>query len=468
MAVNVRFVPRNTSTSLSFAELAFVPPRQAADMVEPSKREMDKSRAALAQGGIGTDATPLNRLVTTMSEDDFQQMFRTKLVRKSTSPSSETRSIAQNESYLQPVDVLPVPDALSDSIAFAYVPRPVEYHASQPVPQPLPPKEDIYHLRLGDVAVALNATRCHQKGLAGKGVKVAMADSGFWLHPYLIRSGYNLLPTQSPGSGPADQDASGHGTGEVSNIFAIAPLSTVYGVKHGSSAAGTLETCIDQGPAVMSNSWGWDIDNQSRVDLQSSDPSMYAELIDLESVIRRATERNICVLFSAGNGHLSFPACLPEVIAVGGVTWNEDGSLVASSYASGFVSQLYPDRRVPDVCGLVGESSAAPMKAHIMLPVPVGSRLDGENFPSGRRNLGWGIFSGTSAACPQVAGLVALIKQINGSLNTSQIRNVLAARAIDITAGQTATGETATDGPDVATGAGLVDALRACGYVEGQ
>lgn len=72
------------------------------------------------------------------------------------------------------------------------------------------------------------------------------------------------------------------------------------------------------------------------------------------------------VIFSAGNGHLAFPACIPDVIAVGGVTVQADGILKASSYASSFRSQLYPGRQVPDVCGIVGESSASPpLKGHI-------------------------------------------------------------------------------------------------------
>ena len=194
---------------------------------------------------------------------------------------------------------------------------------------------------------------------------------------------------------------------------------------------------------------------------------MFVELIDIESVINKAVSAGICVLFSAGNGHLAFPACFPAVIAVGGATLNEDGSIEASSYASGFSSKLYAGRNVPDICGLVGRSGASPQGAHIMLPVPPDSALDGMNFPSGTKKSGWGIFSGTSAACPQVAGLVALMKQISGTLTPAQIRQVLQARAIDVAKGKTATGTSARPGTDVATGAGLVDALRACGYVAG-
>lgn len=464
MSVAVRLVPRSAAAP-DFTSFMTAPLTEAADLIEPTKSASAKGRVALMERGITASSTALNRLETVLSEADVKSIFNAGLERRATSSGPGSgRSITEHESYLKPTKELEVPEALRDTIAFAYVPRPVEYYSA---PQVVPPHEDVYHLRLADVAQILNATRCHQKNLTGKGIKVAMADSGFWLHPYFIHAGYSLLPTESPGSGPADVDDSGHGTGEVANIFAVAPQCTVYGVKKGHSAAGSLETCIEQGPAVMSNSWGWSIDRQDRNSLRSGNPGMFAELVDVESVIKRATTQGICVLFSAGNGHFAFPACSPDVIAVGGVTWNEDGTAVASSYASAFNSQLYPGRAVPDVCGLVGESGNSPMKGHIMLPVPPKSALDGDNFRSTRTGTGWGIFSGTSAACPQAAGCVALMKQVNSGLNTGQIRNVLQARAMDITRGRTATGETARAGPDLATGAGLIDALRACGYLEG-
>ena len=396
-----------------------------------------------------------------MSRAQFNEMFgAVELQTQATSKSARAGSITMNESYDRPMQHLEIPDRLKNTIAFAYVPRPVEYFA----PTPLPPSEDLYYLRLSDVQLGLNVPRCHRYGWTGRGTKVAMADSGFYVHPWFIRSGARLLPTESPGSGPADIDTSGHGTGEAANIFAVAPDCTVFGVKHGPSAASTLETCIDQSPDVMTNSWGFDIDDQSRAQLQSTDPQMYFELLDIESVLNEAVDQNIAVLFSAGNGHLAFPASFPGVLAVGGVTLNEDATIEASNYASAFQSQLYPGRNVPDFCGFVGRSEAPPQSAHIMLPVPDGSNLDGTNFPSGASGLGWGIFSGTSAACPQVAGVTALLKQINRNLTPEQIRNVLAARAIDVTRGRTATGVQAATGPDLATGAGLVDALRACGY----
>ena len=131
----------------------------------------------------------------------------------------------------------------------------------------------------------------------------------------------------------------------------------------------------------------------------------FYELRDVENIINDAIDDGVTIIFSAGNGHRAFPASLPNVLAIGGVTVEPDGLLKASSYASSFRSQLYPGRRVPDVCVVVGEYSAsAPMKGYIMLPVPNGSELEGENMPSTQRNKGWGIFSRYLSICAASRG----------------------------------------------------------------
>ena len=156
---------------------------------------------------------------------------------------------------------------------------------------------------------------------------------------------------------------------------------------------------------------------------------------------------------------------MPQVISAGGVTVLEDGTLEASTYASSFQSQIYPGRNIPDFCGVVGASGATPQNHHIMLPVPPTSQLDGENFPSNRKMTGWGIFSGTSAACPQLAGAIALLKEIRKNVNAEQARTALTKTATDVSAGQSAMGDNATPAPDLATGAGLASVRSACEFI---
>jgi subtilisin family serine protease len=93
-----------------------------------------------------------------------------------------------------------------------------------------------------------------------------------------------------------------------------------------------------------------------------------------------------------------------------------------------------------------------------MLPVQPGATLDGITPSTGASDDGWGLFSGTSAACPQVAGVVALLLEKKPGLSPADVKKKLMDTARDITTGTSGTGETAGPGNDDATGAGLVDA----------
>ena len=152
-----------------------------------------------------------------------------------------------------------------------------------------------------------------------------------------------------------------------------------------------------------------------------------------------AVNAGIIVCFSASNGGWGFPAQMPEVVAVGGVFMDRDGSMRASDYASGFMSNVYAGRRVPDVSGLVG---MRPKAIYIMLPLSEGAAIDvgnaGGAHPNGDEtpnNDGWAAFSGTSASCPQVAGVCALIKQACPRLTPAEVKDILMRTARDVTVG---------------------------------
>ncbi|MDX6305252.1 MAG: hypothetical protein QOI77_2221, partial [Blastocatellia bacterium] len=87
------------------------------------------------------------------------------------------------------------------------------------------PLKSYWHLRLpGDVSLACNADKAHRAGITGKGIKVAMCDSGWFKHPYFVGRGYKAAPVVlGPGATLPLKDEVGHGTGESANIFANAP-----------------------------------------------------------------------------------------------------------------------------------------------------------------------------------------------------------------------------------------------------
>lgn len=332
-------------------------------------------------------------------------------------------------------------------------------------PLPLPPIVDYWHLDVpNDVSIGLNSERPHRSGTTGRDIRVAMVDTGFQTHAFFTEHGYRVEPTVlGPGTANPTVDEHGHGTGESANIFATAPDVTLLPVKT-ATASGALvnvtaafNAAAALSPHIITNSWG------------SSQPSgpLSAANQALAAAVAAAVAQGIVVVFSAGNGGWGFPGQHPEVISVGGVHRRPDGTLEASNYTSGFMSPIYPGRRVPDVSGLVG---MLPHAMYILLPIPSGCVIDqgnaGGSFPNGDETPsddGWAAFSGTSAAAPQIAGVCALLLQACPQLTPVQVRDILMATARDVTVGTNHPnfGNPATPGPDTATGNGLVDAHRA-------
>ncbi|MGB3205069.1 MAG: S8 family serine peptidase, partial [Crinalium sp.] len=71
------------------------------------------------------------------------------------------------------------------------------------------------------------------------------------------------------------------------------------------------------------------------------------------------------------------------------------------------------------------------------------------------------VFSGTSAAAPQIAGICALLKQVDPNLSPARVKQILQQTAIDVTEGfshPSTGGASARAGVDLATGYGLADA----------
>lgn len=327
-------------------------------------------------------------------------------------------------------------------------------------PSMFPPLKSYWHLDVpAGVSLGCNADKAHRTGITGKGVKVAMVDSGWYKHPFFVGRGYNVSPVVlGPGAANPLKDESGHGTGESANIFSLAPDAQLLPVKMSFvNAIGAFNAAAGLKPDIITCSWGSD---KKFGPLSASDMA-------LATAIAAAVASGITVIFSAGNGHWGFPGQHPDVISAGGVFMDKDESLKASNYASGFMSNIYPGRRVPDLSGLVG---MLPKAIYIMLPLEPNDQIDVSNaggaHPNGdetTNNDGWAAFSGTSAAAPQLAGAAALIKQACPKLKPADIKDILRKTARDVTTGTSHpnTTGTAAVGPDTATGDGLVDAYKA-------
>jgi subtilisin family serine protease len=345
---------------------------------------------------------------------------------------------------------------LADVLEGVALNEPVYYFAAA-----FPPPKAYWHLDVpADVSLGLDGDRAHRQRLTGRGIKVVMVDSGWFPHPFFGQRGYRSNPVVlGPAAANPDHDEHGHGTGESANVFAMAPDADFTMVKiNFVNSVGAFNAAVALNPDIISCSWG---SSKMNPPLSAADQTLAAALAN-------AVAQGIIVVFSAGNGHWGFPGQHPDVISAGGVFMHGDGSLEATPYASGFPSQIYPGRNVPDVCGLVG---LPPRAQYIMLPVEPSDYLDsslaGGTHPNGDEtaaNDGWAAFSGTSAAAPQLAGICALMKQGCPHLTAAEARTILQRTARDVTAGSCSPstgGHPAGPGRDLATGSGLADAYRA-------
>ena len=455
----------------------------------PDPIAVDQGIYALSKHGFKLTSRGKMSVSVTGTRQQFERTFGTKLKRFDV---DRRQPYAFHSFYFPPQGAPWSPDPeLESLIDDAYIQWPHIYmatpelipHRKKPPkilrPSPKPPVVDYFHLDVPNgVASYINASRVHAAGTTGKGVRIAMVDSGFAhsRHPYFAANGYRSSVDLAPHATNDKTDPNGHGTGESANIFAVAPGATFIGVKvdrdddpqGGASLLEGFQTALQHSPHVISISMGYDL---------REDKSQLAELPNnlaaLEAEVQAAVAAGIVVVFSAGNGHFSFPGMMPDVISAGGTYVDEEGNMQASNYASAFGSKIYAGRHVPDFCGLVG---LMPHASYIMLPIPKSCEIDREvSQPTDSpgdgtaADDGWGVFSGTSAAAPQLAGVCALLLEKNPGLTPVDIKAVLRRTARDVFDGQSngasSDGEqtpvAAGPGDDGATGAGLVDAYAA-------
>lgn len=437
-----------------------------------------QARAAAQLEAAGFDVLDRGRVSLTIaaSPETYEQAFRTRIF-------AEERSVIKGGGNLTTATFIDSDDtktsglinvsqsALAEVLEGVAINEPIYYFDSG-FPLATPPNQHHRYWYLdvpGDLVRGLNAAEVHRQHVTGRGVSVVMVDTGWYEHPFFQKQGYCAEVILGPGAEDKISDLYGHGTGESANLFAIAPEAKVTMVKADLNIQGrsvnantiaAFRRAMALRPDIISCSWG----------LSRPDPKFSATDRVLEATVADAARQGIIVIFSAGNGQWGFPAQHPNVIAAGGVYQPADGSLEASDYASGFASRLYRNRIVPDVCGLVGKQ---PRGNYLMLPVPLGSLIDRSRgattlrYPEGDEtgpNDGWAAFSGTSAAAPQLAGICALLKQLDAGLTTNQARALLVNTARDVERGRCndrTGGHAARRGIDLATGSGLADASAA-------
>ena len=191
------------------------------------------------------------------------------------------------------------------------------------------------------------------------------ATRGWFKHPFFV--GARLSRRRRSRSGPAAAnplaDESGHGTGESANIFAVAPDVELLPVKmnfvnsHRRLQRGGRARARTSSPAAGAAA--------SRIGpLSAADQALAAAIAAAVAVgdHRRLLGRQRPL-------GLPRPASGRD-LGRRRVHERRRQRCSASNYASGFIEQRsIPDRRVPDLCGLVG---MRPSATYIMLPLEPG------------------------------------------------------------------------------------------------
>ena len=260
-------------------------------------------------------------------------------------------------------------------------------------------------------------------------IRVAVIDTGFADHNFFTPFNNNITRLPSNTAPNASADERHHGTYVLANLLACAPTVEAYAVKYYNDIPDAFAVALAVPRIrIISLSWFWDV---------NENPDL-SHVEGIRFQILDAVSKGVTVIVAAGNySTLTFPALMPEVVAVGGVAIDGTGDTSAWPGSAAFTSS---SRVVPDLCGVASE---------INLPWPFNGNLAEMQCREGE----------TSCAAPQVAAVASLLYEKNGSLTPLEVKLALMVGAADVVGGHAYGGAVAVVNRDPATGHGLVDAV---------
>jgi len=321
--------------------------------------------------------------------------------------------------------------------------------------------------RNSQIPKQIGANELHKVGITGKGVTVAIIDSGLAQFAALQQNTAgqerNITVVDSSGENASEfQDLNGHGTHVTSILADSSSIFDQYGAPTGahSGVAPDVDLVMikafnEQGKASYSSvlqSIEYAINNKDSLNIRVLNvafsfpaTSFYWE-DPINQALMRAWDNGITVIAPAGNGNnkdksIGVPGNNPYVITVGAMDDNSTPFDTSDDVVASFSSFG------PTLEGFMKPEVLAP-GANVKGLVAKNSRLADENKKTG--------ISGTSQATAVTAGVVALMIQQDPSLTPDEIKCRLMSSASQATKQN---GELAFS--RYAQGAGLINASAA-------
>lgn len=175
---------------------------------------------------------------------------------------------------------------------------------------------------------------------------------------------------------------------------------------------------------VISNSWGYRTTNQGAI--INSDAIVQA-ITNARTLgrVRNGTALGSIVVFASGNDNQSFngvtfPANVNGVITVGAI--DNQGNIYNYSSRGNEMNLVAPS------------GGTGSQQTYLNCNIPTGNivTIDRMGAFGYTDNNYTNTFNGTSAACPQVSGVVALMLSVNPNLTENQVANILNTTATDM------------------------------------
>jgi subtilisin family serine protease len=289
-------------------------------------------------------------------------------------------------------------------------------------------------------ADVVGASDLHLHGVTGKGVTVAVLDSGLWEHEALVQdtSGkrrviarYNAITNST---GEVVFDESGHGT-HMTSVIAHSgivshlgePTGTFKGIAPDINLIAVKAFDVEGQGGLMDIVRGvqWVVDNRETYDIRVLNLSFAARprwpywLDPVNQAIIRAWDNGIVVVAAAGNEgpepmSIGSPGNLPYIITVGAVTDSWTSETRDDDYIPDFSSRgPTPDAHIkPDIVAPGG---------HITGITRPGSSLTQEH-PEYMLRTGEFVMTGSSQASALVSGIVALLLQLEPDLSPDDVK----------------------------------------------